>query len=385
MTRTTRWTAAVVCAGAVSLGVSACGGGSSGSAAGAAATTKTGGGSPSSGAVQLPDFPVPAVPDVTSLTKQASQTESAIKATTPLPQGLSVTGARCDSSGTVVNRGGVTSLDGDGGGAVVSGSGTKLRNKDGSGTFTDADVTYSVDKDGSGEVTSGSATLQVDADGSGQYQDGNITYQVDADGSGQYQTGGETYQVDADGSGQWETANGDVVNDGDGSGTWVSKLGTVTVNGDGTGTLNADDIKIAAMPKFALLGKLPKLTTLRPLGKACGTLIRINASVLFDFDKATLRPAAGPVLAAVAKALATTKTGIQVNGYTDAIGSDSYNLDLSNRRAAAVVAALKADGLSAPLQPQGFGEANPIAPNSINGKDNPAGRQLNRRVELVIP
>ena len=334
--------------------------------------------------MQLPEFPVPAVPDVTSLTKQAAQTEAAIKTNAPLPQGLSVTGARCNSSGVVVNRAGVSSLDGDGGGVVTGAGGTKLRDKDGSGVFTDGDVTYSVNKDGSGQVTSGSATLQVDADGSGQYEDGNITNQVDHDGSGQYETAGETYQVDADGSGEWETAAQHVSNNGDGSGVWVSSLGTVTVNGDGTGSLERRRIKIAAMPKFALLGTLPKLTTLRPLGKACGTLIRIDASVLFDFDKATLRPAAGPVLAAVAKGLATTTSAIEVNGYTDSIGSDSYNVGLSNRRAAAVAQALKADGLTAPLQPQGFGETNPIAPNSVGGKDNPAGRQLNRRVELVI-
>jgi OOP family OmpA-OmpF porin len=61
------------------------------------------------------------------------------------------------------------------------------------------------------------------------------------------------------------------------------------------------------------------------------------------------------------------------------------NIDLSRQRAAAVVTALSADGLGTPLIARGFGESQPVAPNAVNGKDNPAGRQLNRRVELLIP
>jgi OOP family OmpA-OmpF porin len=175
-----------------------------------------------------------------------------------------------------------------------------------------------------------------------------------------------------------------VTNGGDGSGTWTSPDGLLVINGDGTGTLNSAEVKVPAMPDFALLGQLPKLQTLRPLGKSCGTLIRIDANVLFDFDKAELRPSAGPVLTAIAKTLTATSGRVDVDGYTDAKGSDAYNLDLSNRRAAAVVAALTSDGAVTPLQPHGYGEARPIARNTINGKDNPAGRQLNRRVELVI-
>ncbi len=337
------------------------------------------------GAISLPEFPVPRVPDVGAMTKGSAAVQKKIAAAGDLPVGLEVTGARCNAKGVVVNRTGVAVSDADDGSQVVTGGGTSQVDPNGSGQVVGSDGVWQVDEDGSGQVTMAGATLQVDADGSGQYTDGRMTYQVDADGTGQYTIGDETYQVSKDGSGQWTFGGGSVQNGGDGTGTWTGPDGAVIVNGDGTGTLNGAPITIAAMPKFALLGKLPKLNKLAPIGKKCGTLIRIDASVLFDFDKATLRPEAGPVLKNVAKALAATTARIQVNGHTDSKGEDAYNQDLSERRAAAVVAALKADGLKAPMTPQGFGETQPVAPNAKGGKDNPGGRQLNRRVELVIP
>ena len=60
--------------------------------------------------------------------------------------------------------------------------------------------------------------------------------------------------------------------------------------------------------------------------------------------------------------------------------------DLSEQRAQAVVEALKANGVSTSLDATGFGETRPVAPNeNSDGSDNPAGRQLNRRVEIFIP
>ena len=70
---------------------------------------------------------------------------------------------------------------------------------------------------------------------------------------------------------------------------------------------------------------------------------------------------------------------IYVNGYTDSIGSYAYNLRLSKRRAAAVVAYLVDRGIPASqLIPQGFGKTNFVATNSTA-----EGRAQNRRVELV--
>lgn len=335
--------------------------------------------------IALPPFPIPRVPDITTMTGAALQVQKTVGAQAGLPVGVQVVGARCNAQGQVVNRSGMTTGGGDDGSVVDTRAGSAQLLPDGSGQLDGGTVSYQVSADGSGQMTVGEATVQVDADGSGQYEDAALSYQVSLGGSGQYERGRETYQVSEGGSGQWDGPYGLVQNNGDGSGRWESPKGDVVVAGDGTGTLEGEPIKVRPMPKFALLGTFPKLQTLKPFGKPCGTLIRIPSEVLFDFDKATLRPEAKPVIAAVAKALAGSTTPVQVNGHTDALGTDAYNQDLSQRRAQAVVAALRAAGVTIPLQGQGFGESQPVAPNTLKGKDNPAGRQLNRRVEIVLP
>ncbi|MDN5863757.1 MAG: OmpA family protein [Gammaproteobacteria bacterium] len=76
---------------------------------------------------------------------------------------------------------------------------------------------------------------------------------------------------------------------------------------------------------------------------------------------------------------------VLVAGYTDSIGSEAYNLKLSRGRADSVKDYLVAHGVDADrLTTKGFGEADPVAPNRINGHDNPAGRAKNRRVELHV-
>jgi len=117
-------------------------------------------------------------------------------------------------------------------------------------------------------------------------------------------------------------------------------------------------------------------------------VIELPADVLFDFDKAEIRPDGVPILEKLARLIKQSSGVVQVNGHTDAMGSDAYNLDLSRRRAAAVVAWLmSAGGVPAGrLRGAGLGESRPVAPNTNrDGSDNPAGRQLNRRVEVIIP
>lgn len=115
----------------------------------------------------------------------------------------------------------------------------------------------------------------------------------------------------------------------------------------------------------------------------------LAADVLFAFDKATLTGKAKSRIAQAAKVLRTKGvTGkVRVNGYTDSLGSKSYNLDLSKRRAKAVRQALapRLKGTGITLVPEGHGEADPVAPNRLDGRDNPKGRTLNRRVEVVYP
>lgn len=104
-------------------------------------------------------------------------------------------------------------------------------------------------------------------------------------------------------------------------------------------------------------------------------------SILFDFDRAVIKPESMPTLDEIAKLLAKRpELKLDIIGHTDNQGSAQYNLDLSRRRAAAVVAALTSAYGIAPgrLSSSGEGFERPVAPN-----DTEEGRARNRRVELV--
>ena len=76
---------------------------------------------------------------------------------------------------------------------------------------------------------------------------------------------------------------------------------------------------------------------------------------------------------------------IELGAHTDSKGSDKYNLRLSEARAKSVVEYLVSKGIAPErLQSKGYGESMPIEPNSIKGKDNPAGREKNRRTEFKV-
>ncbi|MBV8205154.1 MAG: OmpA family protein [Acidobacteria bacterium] len=103
--------------------------------------------------------------------------------------------------------------------------------------------------------------------------------------------------------------------------------------------------------------------------------------VLFAFNQATLKPTARERLAKVAGiVLAYPDIKLNVEGFTDAIGSEQYNQTLSEKRAAAVRDYLISQGVNVNhVMAEGFGKSNPVASNAT-----PQGRQLNRRVELVV-
>lgn len=119
-----------------------------------------------------------------------------------------------------------------------------------------------------------------------------------------------------------------------------------------------------------------------------GIRINLPENILFDFDKSQLRPQAKPTLAKVTTLLRSYKTApVSIYGYTDSKGSDDYNQELSGRRANAVKDFLvQTFGVEAArLEAKGFGETQPVAPNAKpDGSDDPAGRQKNRRVEVII-
>jgi len=101
--------------------------------------------------------------------------------------------------------------------------------------------------------------------------------------------------------------------------------------------------------------------------------------IYFDLDKATLKSESEATLQQVRELLANRPTlRLIIGGHTDSEGGDDYNLALSQRRAAAVVAWLTGHQIAADrLQSEGFGETQPVADNAT-----PAGRALNRRVEV---
>ncbi len=103
--------------------------------------------------------------------------------------------------------------------------------------------------------------------------------------------------------------------------------------------------------------------------------------IYFDFNQATVKPQSRPALEEIATVLdKLPQRHLQIEGHTDSVGGDTYNDDLSARRAAAVEAILVRDfGVDATkLSTTGYGERKPIESN-----DTLAGRARNRRVELV--
>jgi outer membrane protein OmpA-like peptidoglycan-associated protein len=109
--------------------------------------------------------------------------------------------------------------------------------------------------------------------------------------------------------------------------------------------------------------------------------IRLPGSVLFDFDSAEIRPDAERTLRDVSEVVkGYAKRPVRIEGHTDSIASDAYNVSLSEKRAAAVKGWLVKDGTAAArLTTRGHGEAKPVADNATA-----AGRQMNRRVEVII-
>jgi len=115
------------------------------------------------------------------------------------------------------------------------------------------------------------------------------------------------------------------------------------------------------------------------LAKNCHVAL---TGLLFDFNKATLKPESDPVLERV-RALLSKDAALRlaVQGHTDNVGSDAYNQALSEARAAAVVGWLTQHGIAATrLSATGYGKTMPVADNATD-----EGRAMNRRVEIVNP
>lgn len=109
-------------------------------------------------------------------------------------------------------------------------------------------------------------------------------------------------------------------------------------------------------------------------------------NVYYDFDKAELKPESFPALDEIVRMLNTYPSmEIELSAHTDSKGSDNYNMRLSEARAQSVVDYLISKGIARErLIAKGYGETQPVAPNTVNGKDNPEGREKNRRTEFKV-
>lgn len=109
----------------------------------------------------------------------------------------------------------------------------------------------------------------------------------------------------------------------------------------------------------------------------------------FDYASAELTSLAVDKLvfvAAVSQKYLDKTRRVAVEGYTDSVGSESFNLHLSKQRAITVSNILEHHGASPyKIQIAWFGESKPLLPNTLsNGSDNPEGRAVNRRVEIIF-
>ncbi len=340
------------------------------------------------GSIEFPVIPTIMVPSIVGSGPAQKRLEQSMQSLIDPVAGISVRPANCATDGGLVNESGFTNVDAQGNLERVGGHGVFNIGADGSGQAVTGDGVVEVKPDGSGSVVNDAGTFEVNADGSGSYVGAHGNIELDGKGAGSWVGSFGTIENHGDGSGSWVGGDGNIEINADGSGKWIGgPEGIVENRGDGTGTVGAvpREVKMAPLPPLPPAGKFPLLDKFKPSGAPCGYVITLNDKVLFDFDKDVIRPDAGKVLDVLATALGKVpSSAMEIRGHTDAKGSDDYNQDLSERRAQAVLAALRQRGSATDAAARGYGESQPVAPNEINGKDNPSGRQLNRRVEIFV-
>ncbi|HEX6678619.1 MAG TPA: OmpA family protein [Actinomycetes bacterium] len=174
------------------------------------------------------------------------------------------------------------------------------------------------------------------------------------------------------------------------TGTTVAGATTTTAPGGGQAATGGLDVTPRVVDLVFRTVTVRNGKDTATLSEAPGdTEVDLSADVLFAFDSAKLTPAAQAELEDTAKLIRERAKGtVRVEGHTDSVGSQAYNVPLSQRRAQAVRDALARLLAGRPTQfsVKGFGASKPIAPNkNPDGSDNPKGRARNRRVTVAIP
>lgn len=349
------------------------------------------------GAIDFPAIPQIVVPEIVGITPAQAALESGMQSLIDPIAGITVRPANCTTDGALINDGGITSVDAQGGVTRNGDEGIFSLTADGSGTANYGGGIITVQADGSGTINGSregggdDAIISVQADGSGTYNGQYGLISLDGKGAGTWNGDDRVGIISnhGDGSGTWNGPQGIITINADGSGTWNGPHGLIRNNGDDTGQVGTPSrtVAMAPIPKVAPAGRFPPLKKFAPPGAPCGFVITLNDQVLFDFDKSDIRPDAANVLDMLVAALRKVPDvkSLEIRGHTDAKGSDTYNIALSNRRAQSVMAALQQRGTAVQTTAKGYGESQPVAPNEQHdGQDNPAGRQLNRRVEILV-
>ncbi|BEP13645.1 hypothetical protein acdb102_19560 [Acidothermaceae bacterium B102] len=320
----------------------------------------------------LPSFTIPTEVITSAETKHIA---SVLQARPGLYAGIAVLDERCTASGaSPADAGGSLGRSGEAtynqGGVHVSVAG------DGTGTYRDGPLSVSVLAGGAGVYDDGNTRVNVAADGSGSYVDATRRIAVAAGGVGTYRSGSTRLWVNADHSAGYDEGSIHVS---------VSRTGVVFTRGDPVTT--AAVLRVIRQP-FPAFPPVARVARVHPTGTVCGTVVRLDANVLFAFGSHALLPQGITLVSRVGRLLAALHYPVvQVNGYTDHIGGAAANVALSRARASTVCSGLTSTGVRAgQLRAAGFGETHPLHPETTPaGKDDPAARQLDRRVELVLP
>lgn len=138
----------------------------------------------------------------------------------------------------------------------------------------------------------------------------------------------------------------------------------------GTDSLNTGDLALERVP-------VPIVESVAKHSNVLGN---------FPYKKSALPVSARMMLDSLAEVLRHEPgTILQIEGYTDGIGGDAYNIRLAQARVDVCIRYLRANGIGAgQLNGMAYGKCCPVAPDTVDGKDNPAGRELNRRVEYKL-
>lgn len=134
-------------------------------------------------------------------------------------------------------------------------------------------------------------------------------------------------------------------------------------------------------------GPIQSAGRIQTVQRGCERRLIVAGDALFDFNKSSLTPAAAKSLAILGPKIAQGRHHADViEGHTDSVGGSAYNLALSEARARSVRDWLATHHyVPQALPTMGYGASRPVAPNTRpDGVDNPEGRALNRRVEVVI-